>query len=442
MVGKLTKDSQQQHLFKPDLMKQLNPGLPLMRLSQIIPWQELEQKLVPLYAKKGRPAKPIRLMVGLIIIKHLEDLSDEHVVEQWIQNPYYQAFCGEQFFQWKFPCDPSDLTYFRKRIGKEGCELIFKHSTLIHEEKALESDVVVDTTVQEKNITYPTDTKLHLKIWVKVVAIGKKENVSFYRTYKKEVARIMKRIRFDKSKKALARKKITAAKKRLKTIAAKLLRELIRKLPEHTKVNYQATFDMFFKILAQEKNSKNKIYSIHEPHVECIAKGKSHKKYEFGAKAGLIVTKTTGIIIGVQSFTGNPYDGNTLETLLKNVEKTTGIKPVNAYCDRGFRGTSVVGTTQIHIPKSDAPTAEEQAIARKNFRRRSSIEGIISHVKNDFRLARCYLKGVIGDEINLLLAASAFNFKKMMNKWGYALFCAIMSVLGLCMAKDNVEVVK
>ena len=151
-------------LLNGDLLEQINPKNPLMLLGQKIPWDFLEVELTPRYAECGRPAKPIRLMCGLLILKQLENLSDDHLMEQWVQNPYFQAFCGERSFQWKAPCASSDLAHFRKRIGEEGVEKIFQASVMLHGAAALEKEVLIDTTVQEKNITFPTDSKLLTKL--------------------------------------------------------------------------------------------------------------------------------------------------------------------------------------------------------------------------------------------------------------------------------------
>ena len=164
MKAKPKPNEQQAAFLYPDLINQLNPKDPLLLLAKKIPWEKFESEFAPLYAERGRPAKPVRLMVGLLLLKQMENLSDERVVEEWRRNPYFQAFCGMDTFQWELPCEPSDFSHFRKRIGEKGIEKIFQASIEIHGEMARESEIVVDTTVQEKNITFPTDTKLRVKV--------------------------------------------------------------------------------------------------------------------------------------------------------------------------------------------------------------------------------------------------------------------------------------
>lgn len=440
MVRKISTRGYQQHLTHKDLLDQLNPQDPLLMLGRKIDWAKLENTLAQLYAQVGRPAKSIRLMAGLLMLKQLENLSDERLIEQWVRNPYFQAFCGEQFFQWKFPCNPSELTYFRRRLGETGSEEIFKASVSVHGNNAKESDVVVDTTVQEKNIAFPTDTRLHLKIVGKCVRIAKKSGIKLRRSYKKEVRGLARVIHFsqgEKQKRARQR-----AKKRIKTLAGVILRDIQRKISREMRTQFAADLALFERVLQQKKDSKNKVYSLHEPQVECIAKGKAHKKYEFGTKAGLAMTKITGLIVGVKSFTGNPYDGDTLDAILAGVERSTGQQPIRALCDRGFRGHSYIGQTKVHIPQpSDASmTAQEKLRGRRDYGRRSAIEPVIGHVKNDHRMARCMLKGILGDAINLFMAAAAFNLKKWMRKAVERLFSALFCHLQQLWAVRMVQV--
>lgn len=406
----------QRSFLYPDLMDQLNPKHPLIILSKKIPWEYFDKEFAKNYTNFGRPAKPTRLMVGLLILKQMYNLSDEKVVETWVQNPYFQAFCGETKFQWEFPCAPSDLTHFRNRIGEEGTQKIFEVSIKLHEDKALEKEVVVDTTVQEKNITFPTDTKLMCKIIYRCRKFAKKENIVLRRSYARELPKLLKDLRFKNHPKN--RKKAKKAIKRIKTITGILIREIKRKLPEEVYPKYKEQIELFEKVYHQKRKDKNKIYSLHEPGVYCISKGKEHKKYEFGSKACLAMTKTTGIIVGAVSFKENTYDGHTLPKLLSQLKNLVGRTPKVAICDRGFKGKTIVEGTRILIPKppKKTDTAYQRQKARKRFRRRAGIEPVIGHLKSDFRLARNFLKGSLGDTINLLMAAAAYNFKKLMDQ--------------------------
>lgn len=413
MKPKPSSRLKQGNFLYQDLLEQLNPKAPLLLLAKKIPWASFEEEFAPLYADFGRPAKPIRLMIGLLLLKQLENLSDERVTEAWVQNPYYQAFCGMEHFQWRFPCEPSELVHFRKRIGAAGVEKIFQASVLLHGNQALEREVVIDTTVQEKNITFPTDSKLRVKVMGRCWKLAEEEGIQLRRSYRRELKKVLRIIRFNKS--VREKKKVAAARRRVKTMANALLRDIMRKLSESRRAARQEDLDFYHKVVNQNRQDTRKIYSLHESEVCCISKGKEHKKYEFGAKAAIAMTKTTCIIVGAKSFR-NEYDGDTLKGVLAQISAVRGHAPETAFCDRGFRGRKKVDGTAIVLPESPSPKTTEhfKRKARKNFGRRSAIEPIIGHLKGDFRLARNYLKGTVGDAINLLLAAAAFNCRKWM----------------------------
>ena len=438
MKPKAPLKQQQGNFLYQDLLDQLNPKHPLLLLAKRIPWESFEEEFKPLYAEIGRPAKPIRLMVGLLLLKQLENLSDERVVEAWLQNPYYQAFCGMEHFQWSFPCNPSELVHFRKRIGESGAEKIFQASVVLHGDRALEREVVIDTTVQEKNITFPTDDKLRLKVIRRCWKLASKEHIRLRRSYRRELKKLLRIIRFSRS--ARNKSKVTAARRRLKTIANVLLRDITRKLPEDRRNILLEELEIFRKAVNQQRKDKKKIYSLHEPEVCCICKGKEHKKYEFGSKAAIAMTKTDCIIVGAKSFR-NEYDGDTLQGVLEQVKAISGRSPKKAFCDRGFRGRSVEGCTAIIIPQAPTTKTTEhfKRKARRDFGRRSAIEPVIGHLKNNFRLARNYLKGTLGDAINLLLAVAAFNLRKWMRAVAQMIFFALCSLLAICVRKESLQ---
>lgn len=404
----------QLNFLAPTLREQLNNKQELYLLSLKIDWKYFEKEFAPFYSKEGRPAHPIRLMVSLLILKAVYNLSDEELVEQqWEMNPYFQYFGGFEVMQWGQPCAASDLVHFRKRIGNQGVERILKHSIKLHGKAAQDKHVSVDTTVQEKNISYPTDAKLHKKIADKCVSIAKKEGITLRRSYVRTTKQL---VRDTYNGQHLSRrKKANSAKRKLKTIAGRLTRELERKLPPSS---YEDTLILFTKLLDQTKTSKNKIYSLHEPHTYCIAKGKAHKKYEYGCKGSIVLTQNTGIIVGAKTFKENIYDGHTLEGVLDQSQELTGCRPKTATVDRGYKGVNQVEETHIIRPskplKRDNKYQREKK--RKHCKRRAAIEPIIGHLKADHRVARNYLKGVVGDQINFMLAASAFNYRKLMKK--------------------------
>jgi len=420
----------QTNLFGTDLLQQLDESDPLLQLAAIIPWSEFEQAFAKHYTPGvGRPAKPIRLMVGLQILKYIENLSDEKVVVQFKRNPYYQAFCGQTEFSLDVPCDSTELVHFRKRIGEEGFEKIFQISVGLHGKAALESTVNIDTTVQEKAITYPTDAKLAIKIINRLNKLAKAYGIQQRRTFTQEVKNLRLAIRHFRHVKRRAKAK--KALKRLRTIARILIRELRRTLPKHSLFeHHQKDFLFYERVLDQQPKDKNKIYSLHEPAVYCIGKGKDHKQYEYGNKVSIASTAKTNIIVGVVSHESNIHDNHTLPDVLSHIENSRGKEVKHAVCDRGYRGKKQFGDTEIILPapplKRDNRYQRDKK--RKRCRRRAAIEPIIGHLKTDFRLTRNFLKGIAGDSINLLMAACAWNMAKWMREAILFLFVQVLSV--------------
>ena len=412
---------------------------PLIALADAIDWRIFEDNFEKYYSKEGRPAKPIRLMVGILLLKQLKNLSDEEVVLQWKQNPYFQYFCGFDELQIVEPCHPTDLVYFRKRIGVEGMKLIFKVSVDLHGNAKEEKQVIVDTTVQENNLTYPTDGKLAIKIINHLQKIAKKEKVQLRRTYMKEIKGHRISLRFFRHPRKI--KKARSAMKRLKTIAKTLIRDLDRNFTPEQHQKYAEDFYLYMRVLLQTKDSKNKIYSLHEPHAYAVGKGKDHKRWEYGTKASLVTTKNGSVIIGVVSHERNEHDSKTLEAALTSAQSNRD-KPIQeAICDRGYKGKKEVLGVEICIPSKELKrdTKYQKEVKREKFRRRAAIEPIIGHVKSDHRMKINYLKGFIGDEINLLLAASAFNMKKWMNNFIQLiiLFRIILIIYALAHQKEQ-----
>lgn len=407
----------QGNLLFSQLMEQLDPSHPLLQLSRRIPWQDLEGEFTALYSTRGKPAKAIRLMVGLSILKHLDNLSDDALMRAWETNPYYQAFCGEVIFQWKFPCDSSDMTYFRQRIGSTGFEKILAVSIAIHGDDAIEAEVCIDTTAQEKNTTFPTDAKLYRKVLARCIRLSRKHKIRLSRTYRKEAQKLKREVAYATPVKK--RRAIRKATRRLRIIAGRVLRELTRKLPNEVLAKERENIALYQRALMQKRQDKNKIYSLHEPHIYCMAKGKEHKPYEFGVKVAITKTKNSNIILGALAFNKNEHDSKLLERILEQVQRMTAQSPSIALCDRGFRGVKQVDDTTILHPqhKEHSKDKEEQEKQSERFRKRAGIEPVIGHLKADHRMDRNFLAGELGDQINVLMAAAAFNFRKWLRNF-------------------------
>jgi len=415
MIGK-TPNQKQKELFRPLLSEFIDMNHELVLLSETINWDYFEKEFSVLYSNTGQPAMPTRLMVGCLVLKRIYNLGDETLAIAWIMNPYMQYFCGEAYFQHKFPFDPSDFVHFRKRIGEEGIEKIFKHSVDIHGKQAQGKMLLSDTTVQENNTAFPTDARLAKKVIDSGNSIAEKENLNQRQTY----ARTSKQLLRDthNSKHPKRRKKAIKAQQKLKTLAGRQLRELERLLDKHTIEKYTDQLDLLWKVLLQQKHDKDKIYSLHKPFTNCIAKGKAHKQYEFGNKIGLMINPTNLLVLAVESFKGNPHDSNTIEPLLDQMERILQYKPQEVVYDRGGRGKTQINGVQISTPnkplKRDSVYAKR--VKRKKFRRRAAIEPVIGHLKKYFRMEQNYLHGDKSPKINALLAAAGWNFKKMMEK--------------------------
>ena len=395
---------------------QLDQKHPLFLLANDIDWDVFENTFKVHYSSNmGAPSKPIRLMVSLLILKYLRNLSDENVVEQWSENCYYQYFSGMQFFAPARPCVPTELVAFRQRIGEAGAELILKESIRINrknDDDNFGNAVSLDSTVQEKNITYPTDDKNYKKIIKKCLKIADEEKINFRQSYTRTVKSLSFKQRFKKHKNGV--KEARKAGKKIKIIAGRLLRDLARKLPLERIGIYLPYLNTAQKILSQKRGDSHKIYSLHEPDVKCYAKGKEHKKFEFGSKASIMVDQSSGIIVGAINFTESLHDSKTIPEALDQYQRLTAEQPKEVFVDRGYRGKNEHNSTKINIPKPDKNISKQK---RKGHIKRAGIEPVIGHLKNNYRLNRNFLKGILGDNMNVMFAAAAMNFKRRMILW-------------------------
>ncbi len=380
-------------LFRSLLENQIDLRHPLARLSQRMPWTALEQalssRLPATQAGGGRPALPVRLIAGLLYLKHAYDLSDEAVCERWLENPYWQFFTGEVVFQTRLPCDASSLTRWRQRLGEAGMEELLAHTiNAAHAMQAVDarelSRVIVDTTVQEKAIAYPTDSRLL------------------------EVAR----------KKLVLLAKMRRVLRRQRTVLGRLMRDIQRKLDQvNTGVRERIAvwLERAQRLYTQRPKDKQKLYALHAPEVECIGKGKARQAYEFGVKVGIAVTACKGLVVGARSFPGNPYDG---DTLAEQLEQTRGllqdvsVEPTVAIVDLGDRGREVDGVQVLHRGKAKTLTRRQW----RWIKRRQAVEPVIGHLKDDCRLRRCRLKGAQGDALHVLGCAAGYNLRWLL-RW-------------------------
>jgi IS5 family transposase len=322
--------------FYSSFEEQLSHGHPLYILANTINWEVFAAAFKKHYsASQGAPAKPIRLMVSLLILEQLRDLSYGSVVEQWAENACYQCFGGEQLFSVKPPCVATELVEFRKRIGEEGIELVLKESIRINGKDADDGNLSGDTAVQEKSITYPTDDKLYKKIIVKRQKIAAAENIELRQSYKFTVNKLSTIQRFKKNKGGFA--KARKASKKIKTIAGRLVREIERKISSDDTSRHAMGLSLFKKVLSQKRGGTNKTYSLHEPEVKCYTKGKEHKKFEFGSKASFLITQNTGVVVGALNFSDTLHDSKTLPAAIGQYERLMNKTPKNIFLDRGYR---------------------------------------------------------------------------------------------------------
>lgn len=431
MKPKALTVSKTDDLFRSRLDNLINMRHELVTLGKAIDWQYLENKIAPFYSEEGRPGLAARLIIGLHLLKHMHNLSDDVVCERWTENPYYQYFCGEDYFQHRLPIERSSMTHFRKRVGEEFCIVLLQESLhTAHKLGALENKnvkrVVVDTTVQPKAITFPTDAKLRYKAITSLVKLAKDHGLILRQSY----VRVSKKalIQSGRYRHAKQMKRAKRVEKKLKTWLGRIIRDIERKV-ERNKA-FQEYFAQALEkarvIHQQEKSSEDKMYSWHAPEVECISKGKAHKPYEFGCKVSITTNVNSApaghFILHAAALHGRPYDGHTLHQVMQEFETQIGIEPERIYVDKGYRGHYY--PDKLRVFKSGQKRGMTATI-KKELKRRSVVEPVIGHLKNDHRLGRNYLYGEQGDRINALLVAAGYNFKLIL-RWLRNIFWFIL----------------
>jgi len=424
MRPKERRDSGQSDFFKARLDQIVDLSHPLARLAATIDWRFLEERFGAVYTDKpGQPPLPTRLMAGLSILKHTHNLSDEELCARWVENPYYQLFCGEEFFRHKLPFDRSSLTRWRKRMGEEKLVALIQESlsAATRTGAAKPSDfarVIVDTTVQPKAVAFPTDAKLMHRARERLARLAKRHGVRLRQSY----ARVGKRALMAYQRYAHAKqfKRANRALRRVRTYLGRVLRDIVRKTDGDAALRkvFAEPLSLAFRVRHQRQNQRGrKVYSLHAPEVECIGKGKAHRPYEFGVKVSVATTlarsKGGQFIAHVKALPGAPYDGHTLATVIPEIEAQLGASLARIVADRGYRGHNAPPDHKMKVYISGQRRGVTEAI-RRDLRRRSAVEPVIGHAKGEHRMGRNFLKGTHGDAANAVLAAAGYNFRRLL----------------------------
>jgi IS5 family transposase len=437
MRPKERRETGQTDLFRARLDQIVDPTHALVKLSGAIDWTFLETRFGAVYDDDpGRPPLPTRLMAGLAILKHLHDVSDKLLCERWIENPYFQLFCGEEFFQHQLPFDRSSLTRWRQRMGEDTLIVLLQESLSVATRTGAAKpadfrQVIIDTTVQEKAITFPTDAKLMHRARERLVRLAKKHEVSLRQSY----ARVGKRalIQYQRYAHAKQFKRANKALRRLRTILGRVIRDVTRKITgsEGLESAFAHPLSLARRVKDQRQRERGrKIYSLHAPEVECIGKGKAHRPDEFGVKVSVATPlhrcRGGPFVAHVQALPGNPYDGHTLASVIPQIQQTIGAELERIITDAGYKGHHAPKEKRFQVYVAGQKRGLSCAIKRA-FRRRSAVEPVIGHLKNEHRMGRNHLIGSAGDAINAVLAAVGYNFRLLL-RW-LALLCALIRVM-------------
>lgn len=404
-------------LFRSELSNMIDLNHSLVKLANIVNWEQFDKEFGSFYCPdNGRPGNSTRLMVSLHYLKHKNDLSDAGVLELWVENPYWQYFSGMKYFTHEVPIDSSSMTKWRNRIGESGAEELLKATIEAGlKMKAIKKTQLkrlnVDTTVQEKDIRFPTDARLYDRARERLVKAAKARNISLRQNYNRKAKQLLlKQSRYAHAKQMKRAKKCT---RKLRTILGRVIRDIERKDAKPDK-DLKELLNVGTRILNQERHDKNKVYSVHEPQTACISKGKAHKRYEFGCKVSVTTTSRGCWFVGSKAFNGNPYDGHTLSETLKQVLSFTGQEPEHVFVDRGYRGHDYDGKALVHVDKIRRGRTSKSLW--RWMKRRAAVEPSIGHLKQHHGMNRNRLKGTDGDKVNAILSAAGMNFSKLL-KW-------------------------
>ena len=438
MRPKERRETGQRDLFRARLDQIVDLDHSLVKLARAIDWSFLEERFGAVYTDDpGRPPLPTRLMAGLAILKHMHDVSDELLGERWVENPYDQLFCGEEFFRHKLPFERSSLTRWRQRMGEDKLIALIQESlsVAIRTEAAKPADfrqVVIDTTVQEKAIAFPTDAKLMHRARERLVRLARATSVTLRQSYVR-VGKVAL-IRHQRYAHAKQFKRAARALRSIRTMLGRVIRDITREIggrPELAEV-FARPLSLARRVKDQRQRERGrKLYSLHAPEVECIGKGKAHKPYEFGVKVSVAtpLNRCRGgqFVAHVKALPGNPYDGHTLAAVLPAIERTIGVKLDRIVTDAGYKGHNAPKDQRFKIYVAGQKRGLTAAIKRA-FRRRSAVEPTIGHLKNEHRMGRNHLAGRAGDAANAVLAAAGYNFRLLV-RWLALLLDLVLAAL-------------
>jgi IS5 family transposase len=421
-------------LFRARLDQIINLKHELVQLAGKLDWEWIDGEIAPLYSDQGRPGIATRFVIGLLLLKHIYGLSDEGVCERWVHDPYFQYFTGEEFFQHEFPHERSDLSHWRKRLG-DRLELLLAESLRVaHASGALRTKdlarVTIDTTVQPKNITFPTDAKLLHAAIKGLNRMARKHGVRLRQSY----LRIAKHAAMMAGRYAHAQQfnRHRRQLRLLRTRLGRIIRDIRRKIAGQPTWEgaFQWPLARASQIRSQQQRQRGwKLYSFHAPEVECIGKGKASAPYEFGVKVSIATTNARApggqFVLHAKALPGNPYDGHTLRAAIEDTERLTGREIERAYVDKGYRGHDAANPHRVFISGQKRGVF---GVIKRELRRRSAIEPVIGHMKAEGHLGRCYLKGTAGDAANAILTAVGHNLRLVL-AWLRILLCLILAAL-------------